>query len=99
MANRSTPKYTAQMIFMVEPRTAGEIRAWAQKTGVAYSELIRESVDGYGWARRRRQLEEEYGRLKPSELHAGVLSALPREQREAYAKKHGLPFETAQAAA
>lgn len=97
MPNRSTPKYVSQMIFMVEPRTAGEIRAWAVKTGVAYSELIRESVDGYGWQRRRRQLEDEYGRLKPGELHAGVLAALPRALRETYARKHGLPYEQAAA--
>jgi hypothetical protein len=91
MPNRTTPKYTAQMIFMLDPRTAGEIRAWATKAGVSYSELVREALSGYGWTRRRRQLEEEYGALKAGELHAGVLSALPRDQREAYARKHGLP--------
>lgn len=85
-------KYTAQMIVMAEPELAGEVNAWAVKSGQAKSELLRDAF-GRGWQRVRKGLEDEYGRLSTEDRRYGVLMALRPRDRQAYAERYGLSWD------
>lgn len=84
------PRQISQLLVMETPETVGMVHAWATKTGTGKSDLLRKAFFGGGWAKVERFLTAEYGPLTQTDLHYGILAALPAGQREAYATEHGL---------
>ena len=84
------PRQISQLLVMETPETVGRVHAWATKTGVGKSELLRKAFFGHGWEPVEQEMELEYGPLSSTDLHYGILAALPAAQREDYAKRHGL---------
>lgn len=86
------PRQISQLLVMETPETVGRVHAWATKTGVGKSELLRKAFFGLGWTAVEKHLTDEYGHLSSTDLHYGILAALPAAQREDYAKRHGLKW-------
>jgi hypothetical protein len=87
-------RYIAQLIVLAPVEQAGAINAYAVKSNIPKSELLRTALLESGWPNLQRKLREEYGALTTEERRYGVLTALPAADREAYAAKHGLDWDS-----
>lgn len=69
------PVQTAQVIFMIDPKVAGEVEAWRVKRGISiksnqYREIFLAGLDALrpGW-------QAEYGNLSRAKVNAAIAAA------------------------
>lgn len=83
-------RYNAQMIFLDRAEVAGEVRAYAEVSRTALSDILRESF-GRGWPKVRNALRAEHGHPSRRQMLVGTLLSLRGTARDAFRTKHGMP--------
>lgn len=86
------PKYNAQMIFLDRAERAGEVRAYAELSRTAISDLLRDAHER-GWPQVRAVLRAEHGEPNRRQHQVGILLSLRGQDRPAYAERHGIPAD------
>lgn len=85
MATVTPPKYTKQVMVLLEPDTSGEVYAWAQAQGRSASAVCRELIAA-GLKAKRAQWERDAA-VPPSAERIESLQAEHRRQGEAQTER------------
>lgn len=86
-------RFNAQLIFLDRGEVAGEVRAYAELSRIALSDILRDSF-GRSWPKVRAGLRAEYGHPSGRQVLVGTLLSLRGGAREAFRIKHNMPADT-----